>query len=217
VVSFPEFRTEKGKIVSKDRITTTVTILGVIAIVIMGVSLFASAQNSAQLAQQTAVAQTAQAPTDAVRTQAAVDQQATQSVLNVTATQVASEAAVTAVALATQATGSDIQTTASGLQYRVITEGTGAKPTASDTVTVNYRGVLADGTEFDSTYRRNQPATFAVSGVIDGWTEGLQLMSVGSKYIFIIPPDLGYGEAGSQGVIPPNATLIFEVELLSIQ
>ena len=121
-----------------------------------------------------------------------------------------------AVALATQAAGSDFQTTASGLRYKVETEGTGAKPTASSTVTVNYRGVLTDGTQFDSSYDRGQPATFAVNGVIPGWTEGLQLMSVGSKYIFVIPSDLGYGAAG-QGPIPPNSTLIFEVELLNVQ
>jgi FKBP-type peptidyl-prolyl cis-trans isomerase FkpA len=121
-----------------------------------------------------------------------------------------------AVALATQAAGSGFQTTASGLKYEVVTEGTGAKPTASSTVTVNYRGVLPDGTQFDSSYDRGQPATFSVGGVIAGWTEGLQLMAVGSKYIFVIPPELGYGAAG-QGPIPPNSTLIFEVELLSIQ
>jgi len=204
--------------VSKDRTTATVTILGVIAILIMGAALFASSQNNAALAEQTAVVRTAQAPTDAANTQAAANQQATQAVFNVTATEAASLEAATAVALATDAAGADIQTTASGLQYRVITEGTGAKPTADSTVTVDYRGVLLDGSEFDSSYKRGQPATFAVNAVIPGWTEGLQLMSVGSKYLFTIPPELAYGANGSSnGVIPPNATLIFQVELLSIQ
>ncbi len=106
-----------------------------------------------------------------------------------------------------------VKTTASGLQYKVMKEGNGAQPKASDTVTVNYRGTLTDGTEFDSSYKRGQPFTTNVSGVIKGWTEALQLMKVGSKYQLFIPPDLAYGPQG-QGTIPPNAVLIFEVELL---
>lgn len=109
-----------------------------------------------------------------------------------------------------------VETTASGLQYKVITQGNGAKPSASDTVTVHYRGTLLDGTEFDSSYSRGEPISFALDRVIPGWTEGVQLMPVGSKYMFWISPELGYGEAGG-GPIPPNATLIFEVELLDIQ
>ena len=107
-------------------------------------------------------------------------------------------------------------TTASGLQYQVLTEGTGPKPAATDRVSVNYRGSLIDGTEFDSSERRGGPATFVVNQVIAGWTEALQLMSVGSKYRFAIPSELAYGESGSGPVIGPNATLIFEVELLEI-
>lgn len=107
-------------------------------------------------------------------------------------------------------------TTASGLQYEVLTQGTGARPSATDQATVNYRGTLVDGTEFDSSYERGEPATFPINQVIPGWTEGLQLMTVGSKYRFVIPSNLGYGERGSGPVIGPNATLVFEVELLSI-
>ena len=103
----------------------------------------------------------------------------------------------------------------SGLQYKVLTEGSGPKPTASDTVTVNYRGTLIDGKEFDSSYKRGQPATFPVGGVIKGWTEALQLMPVGSKWQLFIPADLAYGDHG-QGDIAPGDTLVFEVELLSI-
>ena len=109
-----------------------------------------------------------------------------------------------------------VKTTASGLQYEVVTEGTGAQPKATDTVTVNYKGTLMDGTEFDSSYERGQPATFVLNQVIPGWTEGVQLMKVGSKYKFYIPSELGYGERGAGGVIGPNAPLVFEVELLSI-
>ncbi|HEV2692523.1 MAG TPA: FKBP-type peptidyl-prolyl cis-trans isomerase [Verrucomicrobiae bacterium] len=103
-----------------------------------------------------------------------------------------------------------------GLQYLVITNGTGTMPAASDTVTVNYRGTLIDGTEFDSSYKRGQPASFPVGGVIHGWTEALQKMKVGSKWKLFIPANLAYGEAGRPG-IPPNSTLIFEVELLDIK
>ena len=109
-----------------------------------------------------------------------------------------------------------VKTTASGLQYKVLKEGTGAQPKQSDTVTVNYRGTLTDGTEFDSSYKRGQPATFPVSGVIKGWTEALQLMKVGSKYQLVIPPDLGYGQMGQRG-IPPNSVLVFEVELMDVK
>lgn len=107
-------------------------------------------------------------------------------------------------------------TTASGLQYEVLNEGDGATPGPTDTVTVHYHGTLQDGTVFDSSVQRNQPATFPVNGVIQGWVEGLQLMKVGSKFKFVIPPNLAYGSRGAGGVIGPNETLVFEVELLSI-
>ncbi len=110
-----------------------------------------------------------------------------------------------------------VKTLPSGLQYKVIKAGTGKKPKANDTVTVNYRGTLINGTEFDSSYKRGQPATFQVSGVIPGWTEALQLMEQGAKWQLFIPSNLAYGERGAGGVIGPNATLIFEVELISIQ
>ncbi|GAB7086546.1 FKBP-type peptidyl-prolyl cis-trans isomerase [Marinifilum fragile] len=109
-----------------------------------------------------------------------------------------------------------IITTASGLQYRVITEGTGEKPAATDQVKVHYRGTTIDGKEFDSSFKRNQPATFAANRVIKGWTEALQLMPVGSKYELFIPANLAYGPRGAGGDIGPNETLIFEVELLEI-
>jgi FKBP-type peptidyl-prolyl cis-trans isomerase FklB len=105
----------------------------------------------------------------------------------------------------------------SGLQYKVITEGTGEIPKLTDTVTVNYRGTLIDGTEFDSSFRRGQPATFTVNGVIAGWIEALQLMKVGSKWQLFIPSTLAYGERGAGRDIGPNATLIFDIELLSIK
>ena len=107
-----------------------------------------------------------------------------------------------------------VKTTASGLQYKAIKEGTGAQPKATDTVTVNYRGTLINGTEFDSSYKRGEPANFPLNGVIKGWTEGLQLMKVGSKYQFFVPPNLAYGERSVGPDIAPNSTLIFEVELL---
>jgi FKBP-type peptidyl-prolyl cis-trans isomerase FklB len=105
---------------------------------------------------------------------------------------------------------------ASGLQYEIITEGTGDKPTASDKVTCHYHGTLIDGTVFDSSVRRGQPATFPLNMVIKGWTEGLQLMTVGSKWRFFIPPHLGYGDRQVSAQIGPNSTLIFDVELLGI-
>ncbi len=105
----------------------------------------------------------------------------------------------------------------SGLQYKILTEGTGPKPAASDTVVCNYRGTLISGTEFDSSYKRGQPASFPVNGVIKGWTEALLLMPVGSKWQLFVPSELGYGDRGAGADIGPGATLIFEVELLSIQ
>src|SRR5579859_42444 len=110
-----------------------------------------------------------------------------------------------------------VVTLPSGLQYKVLTEGNGPKPTSTDSVVCNYKGTLLDNTEFDSSYKRGQPATFPVTGVIKGWTEALQLMPVGSKWQLFIPPDLAYGERGAGADIGSNATLIFEVELLSIQ
>ena len=107
-----------------------------------------------------------------------------------------------------------VKTTASGLEYKVEKEGTGPQPKPTDMVTVNYRGTLIDGTEFDSSYKRGQPATFPVTGVIKGWTEALQLMKVGSKYQLWVPPSLAYGERSVSPEIGPNAALIFEVELL---
>jgi FKBP-type peptidyl-prolyl cis-trans isomerase len=104
-----------------------------------------------------------------------------------------------------------------GLQYKILQQGTGPKPAATDQVVCNYRGTLLDGREFDSSYKRGQPATFPVSGVIKGWTEALQLMPVGSKWQLFVPAELAYGEPGAGGQIGPNATLIFEVELLSIK
>lgn len=109
-----------------------------------------------------------------------------------------------------------VTTTESGLQYEVLTAGEGPKPTATDTVSVHYRGTLLDGSEFDSSYSRGQPATFPLNRVIAGWTEGLQLMSVGSKYKLFVPSSLGYGAQGSPPKIGPGAGLIFEVELLEI-
>jgi len=105
----------------------------------------------------------------------------------------------------------------SGLQYKILKAGDGKKPTEADTVECNYRGTLVNGTEFDSSYRRGQPATFGVTQVIPGWKEALQLMPVGSKWQLFVPPELAYGERGAGREIGPNATLIFEVELLAIK
>jgi FKBP-type peptidyl-prolyl cis-trans isomerase FklB len=110
-----------------------------------------------------------------------------------------------------------VVTLPSGLQYKILTQGTGPKPTASDSVVCNYRGTLINGSEFDSSYKRGEPATFPVTGVIKGWTEALQLMPVGSKWQLFIPSDLAYGERSPAPEIGPDSTLIFEVELLSIQ
>jgi FKBP-type peptidyl-prolyl cis-trans isomerase FklB len=110
-----------------------------------------------------------------------------------------------------------VVTLPSGLQYKVLQEGTGPKPVATDQVVCNYRGTLLDGTEFDSSYKRGQPATFPVTGVIKGWTEALQLMPVGSKWQLFVPAQLAYGDRGAGPQIGPNATLIFEIELISIQ
>jgi FKBP-type peptidyl-prolyl cis-trans isomerase len=109
-----------------------------------------------------------------------------------------------------------VKTTASGLQYQIVSEGKGAKPSAEDTVRVHYTGTLLDGTKFDSSVDRGQPAEFPLAGVIPGWTEGLQLMPVGSKFRFWIPANLAYGEQGTPGPIGPNQTLVFDVELLDI-
>jgi FKBP-type peptidyl-prolyl cis-trans isomerase FklB len=109
------------------------------------------------------------------------------------------------------------KTTASGLEYKVIKEGSGTPPKETDTVKVNYRGTLIDGTEFDSSYKRGQAATFPVNRVIKGWTEALQMMKPGSKYELVIPPELAYGERGAGGDIGPNATLHFDVELLEVE
>jgi FKBP-type peptidyl-prolyl cis-trans isomerase len=110
-----------------------------------------------------------------------------------------------------------VKVTPSGLQFQVIREGSGDSPTKDDRVTVNYKGTLVDGTEFDSSYSRKQPATFGVSGVISGWTEALQMMKPGGKYRIVIPPNLAYGDRGAGQKIGPNSALVFEIELLSVE
>jgi FKBP-type peptidyl-prolyl cis-trans isomerase len=124
--------------------------------------------------------------------------------------------AASAAFLAANAAEEGVVTTESGLQYQVITEGTGPKPSADDTVEVHYRGTLTDGTEFDSSYSRGETVTFGVGQVIPGWTEALQLMPVGSKWKLAIPSDLAYGAGGAGQIIGPNAALVFEVELVGI-
>jgi FKBP-type peptidyl-prolyl cis-trans isomerase len=119
--------------------------------------------------------------------------------------------------LAENKTKQDVVTLASGLQYKILKAGDGKTPAENDTVVCHYRGTLIDGTEFDSSYKRGQPATFPVKGVIKGWIEALQLMPVGSKWQLVIPPELAYGAHGAGRDIGPNATLIFEVELLAIK
>jgi len=110
-----------------------------------------------------------------------------------------------------------VHSTPSGLQYKIISEGHGKTPKATDTVRVNYRGTTIDGTEFDSSYKRNEPIEFPLNGVIPGWTEGVQLMKEGGKIQLFIPSNLAYGSQGAGGVIPPDSTLIFDIELLKIK
>ena len=119
--------------------------------------------------------------------------------------------------LAENAKREGVKVTETGLQYEVLTPALGIKPTPTDTVTCHYEGRLIDGTVFDSSYRRGEPASFPLQGVIRGWTEGLQLMSIGSKFRFFIPFDLAYGAQGAGGSIPPYAALVFDVELLGIE
>ena len=119
--------------------------------------------------------------------------------------------------LAENAKREGVKVTETGLQYEVLTPALGVKPTPTDTVTCHYEGRLIDGTVFDSSYRRGEPASFPLQGVIRGWTEGLQLMSIGSKFRFFIPFDLAYGAQGAGGSIPPYAALIFDVELIGIE
>jgi FKBP-type peptidyl-prolyl cis-trans isomerase FkpA len=110
-----------------------------------------------------------------------------------------------------------VHTTPSGLQYKVLTEGHGKSPKATDTVLVHYRGTTIDGTEFDSSYKRNEPISFPLNGVIPGWTEGVQLMKEGGKIQLFIPSNLAYGSRGAGGVIAPDSTLVFDIELLKVQ
>jgi FKBP-type peptidyl-prolyl cis-trans isomerase len=118
--------------------------------------------------------------------------------------------------LAEMAQQEDVQVTKSGLQYKILSEGTGAQPSATDTVTVHYHGTLMSGQTFDSSYDRGEPTSFPLNGVIAGWTEGLQLMKEGSTFEFYIHPDLAYGPRGAGGAIGPNAALVFKVELLKV-
>lgn len=134
-----------------------------------------------------------------------------------TRTQVAAVRQADMKFLAENAKKPGVTTTASGLQYQVLRPGTGPRPIASDTVLVHYEGRLINGTVFDSSYQRGQPAAFPLASVIPGWTEGVQLMPTGAKYRFLVPPALGYGAAGAGGVIPPGAVLEFDIELLAIK
>ncbi len=118
--------------------------------------------------------------------------------------------------LAENAKRAGVKTTPTGLQYEILREGTGAKPKMTDSVTVNYKGTLLDGKQFDSSYDRGEPITLSLGGVIAAWTEGLQLMPTGSKYKFYVPYNLGYGERGAGQDIPPYSTLVFEIELLKV-
>lgn len=118
--------------------------------------------------------------------------------------------------LAENAKKADVQTLADGLQYKVLEAGTGTVPSKTSTVTVHYSGQLTDGTEFDSSYKRGQPATFRLDQVIKGWTEALSKMKTGSTWMLYIPPSLAYGAQGIPGVIPPNSVLVFKVQLISI-
>lgn len=151
---------------------------------------------------------------DAIKTEAAERIQAKQMEGMMQKAAAAEEAG--AKFLADNAERDGVTVTESGLQYEVLSEGEGDKPAAEDTVTVHYRGTLIDGTEFDSSYARNEPVSFPLANVIAGWTEGLQLMSPGAKYKLFIPAALGYGERGAGNRIGPNETLVFEVELLSV-
>lgn len=119
--------------------------------------------------------------------------------------------------LKTNASKPGVKTTPSGLQYLVLEEGKGKSPKATDTVLVHYKGNLLDGTEFDSSYKRNEPISFPLNGVIPGWTEGVQLMKEGGKIRLFIPSNLAYGSRGAGGVIPPDSTLVFDIELLKVQ
>ncbi len=118
--------------------------------------------------------------------------------------------------LAENAKKPGVQETKSGLQYKILTEGTGKSPKATDSVLVHYRGTLLNGTEFDSSYKRNEPISFPLSGVIPGWTEGLHYVKEGGKIQLFIPPNLAYGKRGAGGLIGPDETLVFEVELLKV-
>ncbi|GDY26646.1 MULTISPECIES: FKBP-type peptidyl-prolyl cis-trans isomerase [unclassified Agarivorans] len=133
-----------------------------------------------------------------------------------TAEDAAAAQAESAKYLSDNAAREGVSVTESGLQFEVLTDAEGDKPSAADTVTVHYKGTLTDGTTFDSSYDRGEPATFPLNRVIPGWTEGVQLMSKGAKYKFFIPSELGYGENGA-GSIPPNSILVFEVELMEIE
>ncbi len=119
--------------------------------------------------------------------------------------------------LAANAKKDSVVTLPSGLQYKILRQGTGESPAAADTVVANYKGMFIDGKEFDNSYKRGEPVTFPVGGVIPGWTEALQLMKVGSEWELYIPSSLGYGERGAQSVIPPNSVLVFDVELLKVK